>query len=228
MNYLAHIYLSGDNKLLMIGNFIGDFIKGRRYGHLPLMIQQGILLHREIDDFTDHHPINARLRKLLHPQFGKYAGVYLDMFEDHFLAAGWNDFSPEMSLKMFCNKFYFDALAHYKYLPHAVRVLLPSLIISGRLQSYASLSRLQGTLALMSSRTSLPPLSREAILFLKDHYEVFKKGFYEFFPLIIEHTRIWRQEIHEDNVGSRLTDHADVFHKLTDDVLENEPLVVNK
>ena len=29
MNFLAHLYLSGDNPRLMVGNFIGDFVKGR-------------------------------------------------------------------------------------------------------------------------------------------------------------------------------------------------------
>ena len=45
MNYLAHIYLSGDDHpLLKIGNFAADSIKGKAYKKFPQAIQQGILL----------------------------------------------------------------------------------------------------------------------------------------------------------------------------------------
>ena len=57
MNYLAHIYLSGANRKVAVGNFIGDFVKGNSYDIYPLSFQKGILLHREIDHFTDTHPI---------------------------------------------------------------------------------------------------------------------------------------------------------------------------
>ncbi|MDD3273470.1 MAG: DUF479 domain-containing protein, partial [Bacteroidales bacterium] len=57
MNYLAHIYLSGSNRQLQVGNFIGDFVKGRKHENYPKGIQKGILLHREIDRFTDCHPL---------------------------------------------------------------------------------------------------------------------------------------------------------------------------
>ena len=37
MNFLAHIYLSGDDPNIQLGNFIGDFVKGRnladQFGH---------------------------------------------------------------------------------------------------------------------------------------------------------------------------------------------------
>ena len=42
MNYLAHIYLSNDNKEITIGNFIADGIKGKKYTEFPKEIQKGI------------------------------------------------------------------------------------------------------------------------------------------------------------------------------------------
>ena len=143
MNYLAHIYLSGNNKLLMIGNFIGDAVKGRRYENLHPMVRKGVLLHRAIDDYTDRHPLNAEVRKILHPVCGKYAGVYLDMFYDHFLAAGWDRYSPTVALRTFCIRFYFDAMFRYKHLPVKIRAFLPSLVMSNRLKSYANIDKLR-------------------------------------------------------------------------------------
>jgi len=55
MNYLAHVYLSGDNDLVTIGNFIADGIKGTQYKTYSKDIQIGILLHRHIDSYTDSH-----------------------------------------------------------------------------------------------------------------------------------------------------------------------------
>ena len=57
MNFLAHIYLSGENQGITIGNFIADGIKGNKYLSYREDLQKGILLHRSIDSFTDQHPI---------------------------------------------------------------------------------------------------------------------------------------------------------------------------
>ena len=57
MNYLAHLLLSGNDEDVIFGNFIGDAIKGKQYQDYSGSIQKGILLHRQIDTFTDSHPI---------------------------------------------------------------------------------------------------------------------------------------------------------------------------
>ena len=88
MNYLAHVYLSGSDKDLIIGNF--DLIMSKKsLFNYPETIQKGILLHRKIDDFTDHHP-DLKNVTLLFPQFRHYSRVIVDMFFDHFLAAQWD------------------------------------------------------------------------------------------------------------------------------------------
>ena len=46
MNYLAHIFLSGDDRRVQIGNFVGDAVKGRAYENYPLGFREGILLYR--------------------------------------------------------------------------------------------------------------------------------------------------------------------------------------
>jgi acyl carrier protein phosphodiesterase len=57
MNFLAHIYLSGSEHEILIGNFIADSIRGKQFDAYQNSIQQGILLHREIDEYTDSHPV---------------------------------------------------------------------------------------------------------------------------------------------------------------------------
>lgn len=106
MNYLAHIYLSGNDDDLLLGNFIGDFVKGQSWKSLPKRVGQGVLLHRFIDDYTDHHPICADLRSDLHPLVGKYAGVALDMLFDHFLASDWSLFEDKYALEDYTQQAY--------------------------------------------------------------------------------------------------------------------------
>jgi acyl carrier protein phosphodiesterase len=206
MNYLAHIYLSGNNKLMMIGNFIGDAVKGRRYETLHPMVRKGVLLHRAIDDYTDRHPVNAEARKLLHPVCGKYAGVYLDMFYDHFLAAGWDNFSPSVPLRTFCIRFYFDAVFRYRHLPLKIRAIMPSLVINNRLKSYADMDKLREALDLMSTYTSLPRINKHAIQCLQDNYEVMRESFYVFFPQLIDCTADWRRDTGKENAALPLPD----------------------
>ena len=55
MNYLAHAYLSFGNPAWVTGNLISDYVKGRKRFDYPLNIQQGISLHRAIDEYTDSH-----------------------------------------------------------------------------------------------------------------------------------------------------------------------------
>lgn len=77
----------------MIGNFIADHIKGNNYQGFSIEIQQGILLHREIDTFTDAHKIVRKSKRRLHERYRHYDGVIIDIFYDHFLAKNWAKYS---------------------------------------------------------------------------------------------------------------------------------------
>ena len=96
MNFLAHIFLSGEeNDLLKLGNFMGDTIRGKQYLDYPEEVQRGILLHRQIDTFTDAHPLFRESKRRLVPLYGHYAGVITDIFYDYFLTKRWRVFSSE-------------------------------------------------------------------------------------------------------------------------------------
>lgn len=80
MNYLTHIYLSGENEKVLVGNFIGDYVKGKNFEKFPENIQCGILLHRQIDTFTDSHPKFIEAKRKLRDDFGLYSGIIVDFF----------------------------------------------------------------------------------------------------------------------------------------------------
>src|SRR5690606_33121767 len=116
MNYLAHIYLSGNDDYITIGNFIADGIKGKDYKNFPKNIQIGILLHREIDTFTDAHPIVRQSTKRLHENYSHYSGVIVDILYDHFLAKNWLQYS-DIPLATYVDAFYDNLETHFDLLP---------------------------------------------------------------------------------------------------------------
>ena len=105
MNFLAHIYLSGNNDLIKIGNFMADGIRGNDYLKFPDQVIKGILLHRQIDTFTDAHPIYRKSKHRLHKKYGHYSGVIMDILYDHFLAKNWGNYSNE-KLEKYVSDFY--------------------------------------------------------------------------------------------------------------------------
>lgn len=93
----------------MIANLFGDFVKGSDYTHLPVSIQKGVRLHREIDDYIDNHTAITDLRLKLYSELPKIAGIAIDLYMDHLLAKNW-DFFSKKTLEDFINNFFDHAL----------------------------------------------------------------------------------------------------------------------
>ncbi|MCK5171459.1 MAG: DUF479 domain-containing protein [Bacteroidales bacterium] len=184
MNFLAHIYLSGNNEEVKIGNFIGDYVKGSAFHIYPEKIKKGILLHRSIDTFTDKntHTLDAKL--LFAPKYRKYAGVVIDIIYDHFLASSWSKYSF-VSLKEYIDDFHELLIKHNDMLPTEVQNFVPKLIYNNRLYSYKNIEGIRLVLSTMSNYTSLPDHSNFAIDVLKNNYEFLKQKFFLFFSDII-------------------------------------------
>lgn len=186
MNYLAHIYLSGNDDLAKIGNFIGDYIKGRRYLDYDPRIQKGIILHRYIDSFTDHNETAREMKSFLVADYSKYAGIIVDIFYDHFLAINWNKYS-NISLEDFINHFYHLLKTHEEILPKPVQIFLPKMIRHNRLLSYKNIEGVENALNIMVKRTSLPDKTQRAKEILNHYYYEMECNFNSFFPQIIDY-----------------------------------------
>ena len=79
MNYLGHLFLSGSDEKILLGNFLGDHVSNKTL-HLYDFLFKGIELHREIDLFTDSHPISRELRAMLFDQYRHRSRVILTCF----------------------------------------------------------------------------------------------------------------------------------------------------
>lgn len=187
MNFLAHLYLSGNNPKIMTGNFIGDFVKGRHlYEQFENEIVRGIEIHRAIDLFTDTHPIVSISKQRLRPAYRHYSPVIVDVFYDHFLAANWTTYHDQ-TLIAFAKHAYNTIESFDNILPTTVKHMLPYMIRGNWLVNYAQVEGIHRALTGMSRRTKYDSKMDESVNDLREHYDAFKKEFEDFFPLLKEH-----------------------------------------
>ncbi|RPI46311.1 MAG: DUF479 domain-containing protein [Bacteroidetes bacterium] len=185
MNFLAHTYLSGGNEEIIIGNFMGDYVKGKNYMQFADQVRKGILIHRDIDDFTDKHPITRRSKLRIAGKYHKYAGIIIDIFYDHFLASLWERFSV-LPLNEFVNRTYDLLKKNYRVLPAAIKMWFPTFLENNWMLAYQTVGGIELVLERMAANTSLPDHASYAVEELENHYQVFMEDFLEFFPLIID------------------------------------------
>ncbi|HCE55823.1 MAG TPA: DUF479 domain-containing protein [Lutibacter sp.] len=180
MNFLAHLYLSKENKNILIGNFIADAVKGKKHENYPKEIQAGILLHRQIDYFTDTHSIVRRSKRRLHERYDHYDGVIIDILYDHFLAKNWHQYS-EIPLEIYAKNVYSFFQKNIEIFPEKIQKLLPYMIEYNWLVSNASIEGIQKILTGMNKRTkgiSKMDLATEDLII---HYKDFEADFTTFF-----------------------------------------------
>ncbi len=180
MNYLAHIFLSGADKEVQLGNFIGDAVKGNGYKSYPHGIARGVRLHRAIDDYTDNHPAVKEAVQGMRPYFGRYSAVLLDIYFDYLLASRFGEFS-DISLKRFAWGFYFTMIRKYRYLPDRIRRFMWYFIGTDRLGKYATTEGIRGSLEIMVRYDRIQISVEDAISYLSEHEEELREMFNPFF-----------------------------------------------
>lgn len=188
MNFLAHIYLSFDDKEITLGNFMADSIRGNKFQHLPPRVQKGIKLHRFIDTFTDSHPIPKISSKRLHENYSHYSRVIVDIFYDHFLAKNWHVYS-DVPLEIFVDNFYDLLEDNYEILPDGVKRMMPYMIADNWIFNYSKMDGIARVLNGMNRRTKNKSKMNFAIVDLEEHYIAFENEFTEFFEELVTYSK---------------------------------------
>lgn len=184
MNYLAHIFLSGTDPQVKVGNFIGDFVKGSQFNNYPESIRRGIILHRKIDAFTDSHEVVKDMVNYIRPAFGRYSAIIVDMYFDYFLAVNFSKYSSK-SLHLFAFRFYFTAILNYKHLPVRVKGFIFHFVSSHRLHKYSTLAGLQNSLQIMANYKTSAIQPQKTIQFLEENRLEIESRFHLFFPDLV-------------------------------------------
>ncbi|WP_405296752.1 ACP phosphodiesterase [Algibacter sp. Ld11] len=196
MNYLAHIYLSGDNELVTVGNFIADGIKGKNYKKYPRDLQIGILLHRNIDTYTDAHKTVRISTKRLHENYGHYSGVIVDILYDHFLAKNWSTYS-DIPLADYVDTFYDSLEDNYSVLPSRIQKMMHYMVSDNWLLSYASIEGIARVLEGMNRRTKNRSGMDKAVNELEFFYKEFETEFSSFFDELIVFSKEKLKELNQ-------------------------------
>ena len=194
MNFLAHIYLSGTDEGITIGNFIADGIKGKKYRNYPEKIQKGILLHRAIDSYTDQHPTVRRSTARLHKNYGHYSGVIVDILYDHYLAKNWKQYHAQ-PLNEYVEEFYDLLRNNFEVLPVRIQRMMPYMMSDNWLLSYATVPGISRILDQMNVRTKGISKMNFAVLELEQYYSEFETEFTSFFAELIDYSKNKLNEI---------------------------------
>jgi len=188
MNFLAHIYLSGDDPDILLGNFMADQVKGRDLSRFEETVRNGIVLHRMIDHFTDTNAVSGKARTILRGSMGKYAGVVLDVFYDHFLATKWKD-HHHTELSEYIGHVYHLLSGRTEEMPEHTQILFNYMKKNDWLGGYANIEGIERTLVGLSSRVKQGGQMAHSKVELVNNYDELSDNFDEFFPLLKEECR---------------------------------------
>ena len=186
MNYLAHARLAGDEPQSVIGNFIGDMVKGRVGDEYPPGVRRGIMMHRRIDAWTDSHERTRECARLVSPPRRRWSRVMIDIFYDHLLAKNWDGYSDE-SLGDFLDRVYCVILGAKDVLPQPVFDAASAMVSSGWIERYATPEGLAAVFVGVSKRIGRenPLAGAEEELF--GNYDEMNRHFGAFFPEVLEY-----------------------------------------
>ena len=181
MNYLAHAYLSFGQPEIVVGNMISDFVKGKKRFEFPGQIQKGIMLHRSIDAFTDEHAATKKAKQVFKPVVGLYAGAFIDVVYDHFLALDAIEFSDE-SLLEFSLSVYSTLDQYQPVFPERFVRLFHYMQQENWLYNYRTVSRIQKSFGGLLYRAKY--LNEDAPVFdcFQKNYAYLKECYTVFFP----------------------------------------------
>lgn len=168
MNYLAHIFLSGNDEEVQLGSFIADAVKGSSYNNYPDGVRRGIIQHRQIDYYTDRHSAVKEIVHSLRPRFGRYSGILADIYFDFLLASNFSEFS-EVPLKKFSKRFYRTLIKKRRHLPPKFRRFMWHFILTDRLTRYSTIEGIRESLSIMVKYRHLNISVEEAVDYLVDN-----------------------------------------------------------
>lgn len=184
MNFLAHLFLAGDNKGRILGALLEDYVVGgienEINSKLPEDVKDGLRLHRFIDSFTDTHDELKEVKQLFYPKFSKYAPVVLDVILDHYLQKNWNLFSDE-PFDVFKNRVHETLSNDYQDLhPRGLQRLIASMLRYDWLKHYIDFWGLEKSLSSLNRRVDQLDLT-ESIEVMKENYDFINQKFLVFF-----------------------------------------------
>ena len=179
---------------LLVGGFLGDFIKGPMPGPLPESLATGVRLHRRIDAYSNQHPGIRRSCDRFQGDLRRLAPVLVDIIADHCLARRWGDFHDE-SLVTFTASSYREISSREAWLPDSGKRFLEHMqrvdLLAGY-QDWGVTERALRSVTRRLRREHLNPSMADQVPPMLDSLEA---DFKAYFPDMLSHGTDWLKAV---------------------------------
>ena len=193
MNYLAHAYLSFRQPELLVGNMISDHVKGKKKFDYSAGIQKGIELHRLIDSFTDEHEATKEAREIFRPHYRLYAGAFVDVVYDHYLAIDPTIFTKD-SLEEFAADTYTMLEPYSAVFPDRFARMFPYMKTQNWLFNYSNKWGIENSLHGVVRRATYLTESATAFSLFEENFNTLQHCYQAFFPEMTAVVKKWMEE----------------------------------
>jgi acyl carrier protein phosphodiesterase len=154
----------------MLGNLMGDFVKGRlELADYPESILFGLKQHRQVDSFANRSSAFQASRQRIDPTFGYFRSIMIDVFYDHFLARSWER-HHSIPLAQFAQQVYRTLEKKFDLLPTNLQQIVPRMIRHNWLVSYQNIEIIETVLIRLDQRIKRPTPLAAGLSQLKLHY----------------------------------------------------------
>ena len=200
MNLLAHAFLGFDHDELIVGQIAGDFVKGRDLSGLPPMVAEGVRMHRQLDVWTDQHPVFRRSCERISARRRRVAGILVDILYDHSLARGWSRYG-HTDLLEFASFVYARLDHHAAVLPSSMQRFISRVGDVRLFENYRAEHGIERAIKHVQSR-----LKRSASLLDGALDEVLPlvpaidRDFDAFFPAAVRASAAWVPDVHSPSL----------------------------
>jgi acyl carrier protein phosphodiesterase len=194
MNLLAHAYLSFNNPPILVGNMISDYVKGKKKFSYDPLIQKGIQLHRVIDDFTDRHPETQEAKYFFKADYRLYAGAFVDVVYDHFLANDSVQFKADDALNLFAQHTYTELEIYKQVMPERFAKMLPYMQSQNWLYNYRYHQGIERSFEGLVKRAAYLDESAIAFKIFNEAYASLQACYLNFFPDLKLLAETWVKE----------------------------------
>lgn len=196
MNLLAHAYLSFNQPELLVGNMISDYVKGKKKFDYAGGIQKGIALHRAIDEFTDNHPVTNVAKLFFKPAYRLYAGAFIDVVYDHFLANDAKQFATGELLNDFALDTYNLLFRYAEVMPEKFARMLPYMQTQNWLYHYRLKEGIEKSFGGLVRRSAYLTDSTAACVIFEANYYELQICYDDFFPSL----KLFAEDWYKNNV----------------------------
>jgi len=188
MNWLAHLYLSKPDAEFRVGNLLPDLTSAAQLAFLPEPYQKGIRCHRQIDLFTDSHPLVRSCVRRFAPPYRRFGSILTDVYFDHFLARHWPEYS-RVPLPDFIREIYRDIETCSSVIPTEANQRLQRMREEDWLGRYHHIAGVAEILGRIGRRFRRPLDLTDSLPIFQEHETAFLDDFQSFFPELMAHVR---------------------------------------